>query len=103
LTGDILVSKTSPLFIAHNTATTRRATLESSGDSWAKIWNWKDGLNYRVLSLLPENEPLHSALHLYSSVDGTGTAFRIYGENNITASTSVPSSALAEGVQHQVY
>jgi len=102
LNGDIMVSKISPLFLAQNTATARRATLESSGDSWTKIWNWKDGSNYQVLSMSPENEPLNSALYLHRTVEGNGSAFRIYGEHNIIVSASPPGQ-LSDGQQYQVY
>lgn len=103
LSGDLLVNKPYPLFIANNTATSRRATMESSVDGVTKIWNFKDGSNYQTLGVLSEIASPWDALYLYKVVDGVTTQQKIYGEHNITISTTALGSALAEGAQHQVY
>lgn len=103
LSGDLLVNKPYPLFIANNTATSRRATMESSVDGVTKIWNFKDGSNYQTLGVLSEIASPWDALYLYKVVDGVATQQKIYGEHNITISITAPGSALAEGAQHQVY
>ncbi len=59
----------------------------------------------RQLSLLSKSFDgnIKNSFLISDITGGVTNAYKIYGEHNITASTSAPSSALAEGQQHQVY
>ncbi|QHI73774.1 hypothetical protein [Aminipila terrae] len=85
-----------------NTTRQRGSLVRMADDDTLLFANYSlSGVNGKCLVLGNENSEISSALKL--SVYGSGTAWKVYGEHNITVSTSAPSAALAEGAQHQVY
>ncbi|QHI72905.1 hypothetical protein [Aminipila terrae] len=85
-----------------NTTRQRGSLVRMADDDTLLFANYSlIGVAGRCMTLGNENTEISSLLKL--SIYGSGTAWKVYGEHNITCSTSAPSSALTEGAQHQVY
>lgn len=62
-------------------------------------------LESTLLQMYPQAIGVKDLLHLYTTdgSDNTTGDYKIYGEHNITCSSTAPITTLAEGAQHQVY
>lgn len=105
LEGDLTIKKDYPRLELENTDAGRSlAFLES--DSYAQIANYKDATNYRGIRIKPETAELESSVVLHEIVGGAVNDYKLYGEHNVTASTTdltAGTSALKNGCFHLVY
>ena len=107
MTGNLTVEKSAPYVYLKNSSTGRTLSVYMAGDNTAAFANRKDNNNYNGLYLTPETSSRDRILRLMRRVDG-GTAeyYNVYGEHNITKSTTdltAGTSALTTGTIYLVY
>ncbi|QHI71456.1 hypothetical protein [Aminipila terrae] len=79
---------------------TTQITQFFNANRQALFRNYLSEIDYGYMLINPTSTALHDLIRVGRYSVGE---YKIYGEHNITVSTAAPSSALAEGCQHQVY
>ncbi|MBN7773141.1 hypothetical protein [Clostridium aminobutyricum] len=105
LTGDIILSGSGQrIFASTRSDQTTRANFYCSGVGTAAMQTFGDSSNWCAFYVAPpSSSSANEALTLTRVIAGATTYTTIYHTGNTTVSTTAPSSALAEGAQHQVY
>ncbi|MBN7773156.1 hypothetical protein [Clostridium aminobutyricum] len=108
LSGNIIISRDSPAISFKNGDNTKMfariakdATSDFSNDYGTSLRDYDiDGKQCQLV--VRSNLDITNQL-IFNTDKPTYRSYKVFGEHNITVSTSTPSSALAEGAQHQVY
>lgn len=103
MTGDLSIKKDTPALYFSTSVADRYGMIRKQGSSTSdngfSIRDYASASNSLELVLYAASSDAKSKLRLVYG----GTAHTVYGSHNITASTTAPTSALADGVQVQVY
>lgn len=103
MTGDLSIKKDTPALYFNTSVANRYGMIRKQGSSTSdngfSIRDYAGASNSLELVLYAASSDTKSKLRLVYG----GTAYTVYGSHNITASTTAPTSALADGVQVQVY
>ncbi len=102
LSGNLEISKSGGADVQLTDASQNSMFMLLCQNAFAVMRNGSiSGSGYMDLQLGSSSSELTNKLRLFNSAGST--AYKIYGEHNITVSTAAPTGTLAEGAQHQVY